>query len=73
MQSQTRQAANHTIMGSLMVLVAAIALSSKAIIVKLAYVYSVDASTLIALHCVWNFLPPFLLDWRSGRIFRLPP
>ena len=71
MQSQTRQAANHTIMGSLMVLVAAIALSSKAIIVKLAYVYSVDASTLIALRMA--FSAPFLLDWRSGRIFRLPP
>jgi drug/metabolite transporter (DMT)-like permease len=59
MQSQTRQAANHTIIGSLMVLVAAIALSSKAIIVKLAYVYSVDASTLIALRMA--FSAPFFI------------
>ena len=59
MQSQTQQAANQTIIGSLMVLVAAIALSSKAIIVKLAYVYSVDASTLIALRMA--FSAPFVI------------
>lgn len=59
MQSQTQKTANHTIIGSLMVLVAAVALSSKAIIVKLAYVYSVDASTLIALRMA--FSAPFFI------------
>jgi len=59
MQSQTQFAAKNALIGSLMVLVAAVALSSKAIIVKLAYVYSVDASTLITLRMA--FSAPFFI------------
>jgi len=51
--------ARHLFIGTLMVLVAAVALSSKAIIVKLAYVYSVDATTLIALRLA--FSAPFFI------------
>jgi len=51
--------ARHLFIGTLMVLVAAVALSSKAIIVKLAYVYPVDATTLIALRLA--FSAPFFI------------
>ncbi len=59
MQPVTHQSTNHSLIGSLMVLVAAVALSSKAIIVKLANVYAVDASTLIALRTA--FSTPFFI------------
>src|SRR5450830_223249 len=49
----------HLLIGTIMVLVAAVALSSKAIIVKLAYVYPVDATTLIALRLA--FSAPFFI------------
>ena len=59
MQPETHQSTNHSLIGSLMIRVAAVALSSKAIIVKLAYVYAVDASTLIALRMA--FSAPFFI------------
>lgn len=49
----------HLFIGSVMVLVSAIAFSSKAIIVKLAYAYPVDAATLIALRMVFSI--PFFI------------
>ncbi|HEY3299542.1 MAG TPA: DMT family transporter [Methylophilaceae bacterium] len=49
----------HIYFGSIMVLVSAIAFSSKAIIVKLAYVYAVDAATLIALRMLFSI--PFFV------------
>jgi drug/metabolite transporter (DMT)-like permease len=57
MQSQihTRQA----LIGTLMVLVSSIAFSSKAIMVKLAYDYSVNAATLIALRMAFSI--PFFM------------
>lgn len=53
--------------GIAMVLLASVAVSSKAIIVKLAYVYPVDAATLIALRMA--FAIPFFaaLAWWSSR------
>jgi len=50
-----------------MVLIAAVTVSSKAILVKLAYVYGVDASTLIALRMI--FSTPFFITlavWAHG-------
>ena len=49
----------HIFFGSIMVLVSAIAFSSKAIIVKLAYAYPVDAATLIALRMMFSI--PFFI------------
>lgn len=43
------QPINPKLLGSLFVLLSAIGFSAKAILVKLAYVYSVDAITLLAL------------------------
>lgn len=59
MQSQNQQAIHNAYIGSLMVTVAAVTVSSKAIFVKLAYVYSVDAATLIALRMA--FSAPFFI------------
>lgn len=63
MQSQTKLAARHALIGALIVLAAAITVSSKAIMVKLAYAYAVpfpvDASTLIALRMA--FSAPFFI------------
>jgi drug/metabolite transporter (DMT)-like permease len=59
MHSQTQQASKNTLIGILMVLAAAVTVSSKAIMVKLAYVYAVDASTLIALRMA--FSSPFFI------------
>ncbi len=50
MQSQKQQMA----IGSIMVLISAVAFSSKAILVKLAYAYPVDAATLIALRMLFS-------------------
>ncbi len=63
-----------TLAGILMVLVASIAFSSKAIMVKLAYVYPVNAATLIALRMLFSV--PFFLGlifWirYSKRSFKL--
>jgi drug/metabolite transporter (DMT)-like permease len=55
MQTQKK----HIFFGSIMVLVSAIAFSSKAIIVKLAYIYAVDAATLIALRMLFSI--PFFV------------
>jgi drug/metabolite transporter (DMT)-like permease len=57
MQTQTH--IKQSYIGILMVLVASIAFSSKAIMVKLAYVYSVNAATLIALRMLFSI--PFLV------------
>jgi len=57
MESQTQ--IKQTFTGILMVLVASIAFSSKAIMVKLAYVYPVNAATLIALRMLFSV--PFFL------------
>lgn len=58
MQTQKQQAARNALIGALMVLAAAITVSSKAIMVKLAYAYAtpfpVDASTLIALRMAFS-------------------
>jgi drug/metabolite transporter (DMT)-like permease len=64
MQSQTPESTRHIMVGSLMVLAAAVTVSSKAIIVKLTYAYPVDAATLIALRMAFA-LPFFiaLLFW----------
>lgn len=59
MQSQTQQAIHNAYIGSLMVTAAAVTVSSKAIFVKLAYAYSVDAATLIALRMA--FSAPFFI------------
>ncbi|HSI43212.1 MAG TPA: DMT family transporter [Methylotenera sp.] len=59
MQSQTQHQPNNALIGSLMVLAAAVTVSSKAIIVKLAYAYPVDAATLIALRMA--FSAPFFI------------
>lgn len=65
MQSQQQQTShnsligNNSLIGSLMVLAAAVTVSSKAIIVKLAYAYPVDAATLIALRML--FSAPFFI------------
>lgn len=59
MQSQTQQASKNALIGAFMVLAAAVTVSSKAIMVKLAYVYPVDASTLIALRMA--FSAPFFI------------
>jgi drug/metabolite transporter (DMT)-like permease len=59
-------------LGVVMVAVAAIAFSGKAIIVKLAYRYGVDAVTLLALRMLFS-APLFLaLAWWSGRGERVP-
>ncbi len=50
---------NQAMIGTVMVLVSSIAFSSKAIMVKLAYAYPVDAATLIALRMVFSV--PFFL------------
>ena len=54
-QIQSRQA----FIGILMVLVASVAFSSKAIMAKIAYVYLVNASTLIALRMLFSI--PFFM------------
>lgn len=59
MQSQDSHTRNDAFIGSLMVLLAAVTVSSKAIMVKLAYVYPVDAATLIALRMM--FSSPFFI------------
>jgi drug/metabolite transporter (DMT)-like permease len=59
MHSQSQQASKNTLIGILMVLAAAVTVSSKAIMVKLAYVYVVDPSTLIALRMA--FSAPFFI------------
>lgn len=59
MQSQNQQVLRNAYIGSLMVLVAAVTVSSKAIFVKLAYAYSVDPATLIALRMA--FSAPFFI------------
>ena len=63
MQSQNKTTSRHALMGVLMVLAAAVTVSSKAILVKLAYAYAspfpVDASTLIALRMA--FSAPFFI------------
>ncbi len=51
--------ANRTLVGIFMVLVASVAFSSKAIMVKLAYVYPVNAATLIALRMLFSI--PFFI------------
>lgn len=58
----------HGWVGTLLVLLASVAVSSKAIIVKLAYVYPIDAASLIALRMVFA-LPFFagLAWWASHR------
>lgn len=53
------EAPNNALIGSLMVLAAAVTVSSKAIMVKLAYAYHVDAATLIALRMA--FSAPFFV------------
>ena len=58
-QIQSRQA----FIGILMVLIASVAFSSKAIMVKLAYVYPVNASTLIALRMLFSI--PFFMHPRG--------
>jgi drug/metabolite transporter (DMT)-like permease len=59
MQSHTQQNTRYALIGALMVLAAAVTVSSKAIMVKLAYAYYVDASTLIALRML--FAAPFFI------------
>ena len=59
MQTQINQHKHHAIIGAVLVFVAAVTVSSKAIMVKLAYAYPVDASTLIALRMA--FSTPFFI------------
>ncbi|MFV1921939.1 MAG: DMT family transporter [Methylotenera sp.] len=65
---------NRTLAGIFMVLVASVAFSSKAIMVKLAYVYPVNAATLIALRMLFS-IPFFmgLIIWmrHSKRTLKL--
>src|SRR6187455_3119652 len=53
--------------GTLLVAVAAIAFSGKAIIVKLAYRHGVDAVTLLALRMLFSAPLFFVLGWWAGR------
>ena len=57
---------SHPLLGSLLVILSAIGFSAKAIFVKLAYVYSVDAVTLLALRMIFS-LPFFIITaiWTS--------
>ena len=57
MQSQTAETSRNTLVGSALVLLAAVTVSSKAVMVKLAYAYGVDAESLIALRMA--FAMPF--------------
>jgi len=59
MQTQINHHTRHAIIGAILVFVAAVTVSSKAIMVKLAYAYPVDASTLIALRMA--FSTPFFI------------
>lgn len=56
---QSSNASSSALIGSLMVVAAAVTVSSKAIMVKLAYAYHVDAATLIALRMA--FSAPFFV------------
>ena len=56
----------HAMTGSLLVALAAIGSSGKAILVKLAYLHQVDAVTLLALRMAFA-LPFFLLMGVSGK------
>ncbi len=56
---QSSKETNRTLAGIFMVLIASIAFSSKAIMVKLAYVYPVNAATLIALRMLFSI--PFFM------------
>lgn len=58
-QAQTDDHARHALIGSALVLVAAITVSSKAIMVKLAYVYGVDTESLITLRMLFSM--PFFV------------
>ncbi len=55
------------LVGALYVTVAAIAFSGKAIIIKLAYRYGVDALTLLALRMIFSAPLFFALAWWAGR------
>lgn len=54
MQTQINHDTRNAIIGAILVFVAAVTVSSKAIMVKLAYAYPVDASTLIALRMAFS-------------------
>ncbi len=58
---------NHRLLGVLLVLLAALGFSTKAIFVKLAYRYGIDSISLLALRMIFS-LPFFLLmAWWAGR------
>jgi drug/metabolite transporter (DMT)-like permease len=67
MQSQTQS--QQALTGTLMVLISSIAFSSKAIMVKLAYVYHIDAASLIALRMAFSipFFVGLALWMRSSK------
>lgn len=60
MHTRTAETSCNALIGSLLVLAAAVTVSSKAIMVKLAYAYGVDAETLIALRMLFS-MPFFLM------------
>lgn len=60
----------HLMVGSLMVLLSAITVSSKAILVKLAYAYPVNAETLIALRMLFSL--PFFAGLAIWVIWKAP-
>ena len=59
MQLQITETSRDTVIGSALVLAAAVTVSSKAVMVKLAYAYGVDAESLIALRMA--FAMPFFI------------
>lgn len=59
MHTHTAETSRNALIGSLLVLAAAVTVSSKAIMVKLAYAHGVDAETLIALRMLFSM--PFFL------------
>lgn len=59
MHPHTAETSRNALIGSLLVLAAAVTVSSKAIMVKLAYAHGVDAETLIALRMLFSM--PFFL------------
>ena len=61
---QSSKETNRTLAGIFMVLIASIAFSSKAIMVKLAYVYPVNEATQIALRMLFSI--PFFLGLLCG-------
>jgi drug/metabolite transporter (DMT)-like permease len=65
--------AKSRLVGALLVVVAAIAFSGKAVIIKLAYRHGVDAVTLLALRMIFSAPLFMVLAWWAGRTAAVAP